>query len=284
MAKSQKTKQSARHKELVAAAKELNEVLGIEPEIDVKLGEEELEAKIIEASELITTEDEFTDATEAVLESLSPSDDDEDMAEGDVESGEDFDDEEEEDDFEDDEEEAEAEAEASIEDLINHIKSIKRRADLKDVVESNDIFEALRAKLKSYATGEALKGAMIKVLERLDSSKEEAEEPKAEKPKAEPKAEKPKAAPVKSGKDFKALLAEIETKKNVFMTFWVDNLLLEGGTKESLGATLNTVAKKDKLTSWEGGALRIHKHINARKRQGYLFEEKDGSIKLVGRE
>jgi len=48
-------------------AKELNQVLGIEPAIDIKAPQKEVEAKIQEAAEMIVPEDNLSDATIAYL-------------------------------------------------------------------------------------------------------------------------------------------------------------------------------------------------------------------------
>lgn len=57
--------------ELIAAAKELNDVLGLEPAIDVKGKVPHLQKGITKAMDLINpAEDEFTPETQAVLETL----------------------------------------------------------------------------------------------------------------------------------------------------------------------------------------------------------------------
>jgi hypothetical protein len=81
--------------ELVAAAKELNEVLDPDPKINVKGTPEELEAGIREASEILAEDDKLTKATRAVLDAV--------LASGKSEASDDG--------PEDDKEEAEAEAE-----------------------------------------------------------------------------------------------------------------------------------------------------------------------------
>ena len=57
--------------ELIVVAKELNDVLGLDPEINVKGKVKKLQQEIIEAGQLIDpVEDEFTDETWAILEEL----------------------------------------------------------------------------------------------------------------------------------------------------------------------------------------------------------------------
>lgn len=57
--------------ELVAAARDLNKVLDLEPPIDVKQGAADLKAKILEANQLMREGDPVTDATKEVLAQLT---------------------------------------------------------------------------------------------------------------------------------------------------------------------------------------------------------------------
>jgi hypothetical protein len=63
----------ATDKELKAAAKELNEVLGIQPPINVKAPGADLTKGIKSAIKLITDDDEFTDETQEVIDELKVS-------------------------------------------------------------------------------------------------------------------------------------------------------------------------------------------------------------------
>ena len=56
--------------QLVDAAVELNQVLGLEPKIDVKLANKPLRQKLGEAAQLLAEEDEVSDATLDVVTSL----------------------------------------------------------------------------------------------------------------------------------------------------------------------------------------------------------------------
>ena len=58
--------------QIVDAATELNEVLGLDPEIDVKLSTADLKGKIVEASELIGPGDDISKETQEVLNALKP--------------------------------------------------------------------------------------------------------------------------------------------------------------------------------------------------------------------
>lgn len=68
-------------KDLVAAAKELNEVMGLDPEIDVTLNKKDLIEVLREAAELVEEDDELTDATDEVLEALMDDEDEEETPE-----------------------------------------------------------------------------------------------------------------------------------------------------------------------------------------------------------
>lgn len=56
--------------QIVDAVVEVNKVLGLEPEIDTGLSTDQLKAKLKEADELIGPEDEFSEGTKAILESV----------------------------------------------------------------------------------------------------------------------------------------------------------------------------------------------------------------------
>ncbi len=113
----------ATKKELTAVAKELNKVLGLDPAIDTgsRVKVSDLEETIKQAIELIEPEDEFTEATQAIITALSPApqeealeeedddDDDDDVEEEAPEGDEEDEDEEDEDDDDDDEDEDEEE-------------------------------------------------------------------------------------------------------------------------------------------------------------------------------
>ena len=54
--------------QLRSAAKELNDVMGLQPPIDTDVEREELEAKIREYSFAVLADDELSDATEEVVD------------------------------------------------------------------------------------------------------------------------------------------------------------------------------------------------------------------------
>lgn len=71
MAKKKKgKKKESRQDRLVAAAGELNEVMGLDPAIDVELDEEELEEAIKAEGDSIQPDDEYSEATLKVLKEL----------------------------------------------------------------------------------------------------------------------------------------------------------------------------------------------------------------------
>ena len=117
--------------ELIKAAKELNDVLGLDPQIKTgkKVTEKELSEQILEAAELILPEDDISDETMRVIKLLKdesveeedeeevdtesePEEDDDEVEEEEVEDEEDDDDE---DDDEEDVEETEEQDELELE-------------------------------------------------------------------------------------------------------------------------------------------------------------------------
>ena len=198
--KTKKTKKTKKKSELdlvVAAAEELNEVLGLEPAIDTEdVDIDDLKAKLVEASELITEDDEFTEDTAKVLESIAPEDEEEDEEFEEDEEIEDDDleedeEEEEDDDFEE-EEEDEEEEDDDLEELREAVESAGKRKDLLKLAQKEEIFAELKSKLPKLKSIKALKGAMLSVLDT-----EEAEEAEAEEHAEEPKAKSKKAAKAK---------------------------------------------------------------------------------------
>jgi cobalamin biosynthesis protein CobT len=205
-------------KDLAAAAVELNEVLGLDPEIDPTDTVGKLKAKIKEAGELVDPEnDEFSDETWDVLEALEaafrpvmdeapakedepeedPDDeDDEDEDEEDEEEPEEDEDDEEEpeededdeeepeedeDDEEDEEDEEEPEEEKTLAEILAATKKLK---ELKALVMEHDEFKPLRKKLDQYqglAGPRMLKPEMWRV-SKLEEPKKSKKSKKTNKP------------------------------------------------------------------------------------------------------
>lgn len=138
--------------ELVAAAKELNDLLGLVPIINVKAKPSELKEKLIEAAGLLTEDDEMTKATMAILKTLqsnSPTDAEKKEV---GETGEDV------------EPEVPEVPEADLHTLV---KETKKLADLKTIVLEYDAFKKLRKGLDAYQGirgPKDLKAAMLKAL------------------------------------------------------------------------------------------------------------------------
>ena len=57
-------------KEVVSVAKELNKVLGLDPQIDTKQDVEELKGLVLQAADLIEPEDEISEKTAKIIEEL----------------------------------------------------------------------------------------------------------------------------------------------------------------------------------------------------------------------
>ena len=57
-------------KEVISVAKELNKVLGLDPQIDTKQGLEELKGLVLQAADLIEPEDEISEKTIKIIEEL----------------------------------------------------------------------------------------------------------------------------------------------------------------------------------------------------------------------
>jgi hypothetical protein len=126
----------ATKKELTTVAKELNKVLGLDPAIDtgsrVKLAD--LEEAIKQAIELIEPEDEFTEATQAIITALSPAPQEEaleDEEDDDNDYDDDDDDDEEEEDEEDDDDDDEDEEDEDEEEPVLKQDKKKKEPPLK---------------------------------------------------------------------------------------------------------------------------------------------------------
>lgn len=137
--------------ELVNAAKELNELLGLEPPIDVKAKPDVLKEKLTEAAGMLEEGDEISSETEGILKTLksdgrTDDEDEEEWKESDAAGEED--------------------PPADV-DLPTLVKDAKKLADLKALVLAHDEFKKLRKGLDSYqgmSGPRELKPAMLKML------------------------------------------------------------------------------------------------------------------------
>jgi len=166
---------------LVAAAKELNKTLGLEPAIaTTKTTIDELEAKLTEALGLITADDEFTDDTASVLERLMNAE----AEEEEVEEAEILEEEVE-------EEEASEEEEVSDEEMVALIEGCSNRRELVTLTEEYEdyFWDVNVAKHGAYSD---LRDAMLSVagVKEEEPAPEPKKEPKKSKPKKEAKKKK----------------------------------------------------------------------------------------------
>ena len=140
---------SVKREDLIKAAKELNDVLGLDPQIKTgkKVTEKELSEQILEAAELILPEDDISEETIRVIKLLKgESGEDEE-----VEADEGLEDEEEEELEEEDAEEVEAEAEDEEEHEEDELKPAPKK-------EKKEKKGAKEGKLKAKKTLPALAG------------------------------------------------------------------------------------------------------------------------------
>jgi hypothetical protein len=179
---------------LIEVAKELNEVLGLEPAIEVKskVKIKDLKESILQAGQLIDpAEDEFTDNTWTILEDLGAAsrpakEYDREEADEEEEGNEqdsdgplsDYEEEEEE------EEEEKEEADEEEESLFVQVQKAKKLDELRAIAEGNKEFKKLQKKLDDY------KGLQGTRQLKKDMFKELGVEPSAEAPKEEKKAGK----------------------------------------------------------------------------------------------
>ena len=178
-------------KQLIKAAEELNEVIGIEPAIPTKkTTEEDLTDAIIEAAGLLTEGDMLSEETCKVLEELNVlpgfmKNEPNDVEEEDVE-----------------------EEKSSYADLVKQIKATSklpltdRVIALKKLVKENEVFTSLRKTIAGKFNAEDLREDMLTILIKGEAEaaapKEEAPEKKAPAAKKEKPAKAPRARSKKS--------------------------------------------------------------------------------------
>ncbi len=227
-------------KDLQTAAKELNEVLGLDPEINPKLKEVELTAQVKKAIELTTEDDEFSKTTQAVIKELTAPVKKEKKGKviaTKVEEVEDIEDEiEEEEDEEEDELDAtefvgdeEEEEEISKDDTLREeIETAPNIKFLKELAVTNgDLFPNVMKTIKKAKNIDELRYAMLAELDSANTTEEiveEAEEEIVEEVKPAKKEKAPKQteevveeAPAKKGKkgDKKEVVVENVEKSAV---------------------------------------------------------------------
>ena len=160
--------------ELVKAAKEINTI--IEPPIDVKLGIDELEAELLEASEAVSEEDGLSEETMDILAQIQAkyADEEEEDADEEEEDEEEVEEDEEADDEDEDDEGVNEEGEDG--DEISEDEDVEDGDDVEEEEEEEDEIEVLPIPKKGKGKGKA-------------KEEKPAKAPKAEKP---AKSDKPK--------------------------------------------------------------------------------------------
>ena len=146
--------------QLVNAAKELNDVFGLDPEIDVKESEENLTELVKSAAQWRKPDDEFTAGTVRTLKALRVWDIKGDASE------------------EPPVEEQEDDVQELNTVLLDQVEGAEKLKDLKDIARANDEFKAIRGKLNGYKTADELREDMLEILEDVSNENEEEPEPK----------------------------------------------------------------------------------------------------------
>jgi len=175
--------------DLVNAAKEMNELMGLDPAIDIKGKPDAIVEGLIKAKELLTPEDVISDSTKVVLEALE---EEEAPAPKPVKKNgkkskpepEPVEEEEEPEPAEDEEEPVEEESkeeEPATVDLKKVLQETRKLDALKALVAQNDEFKSLRKGIEAFvglAGPRELKGQMLRILggtpvKKIEPSKSE---------------------------------------------------------------------------------------------------------------
>ena len=236
---------------LKTAAKEMNEFLELDKEDQIvttgKLATAAyIGQKLQEAHELLEDGEfeELSETTQDVFIALGLVDGDEDEE---PEQDEEIEEEEEEEDEDEDEEEDEDEDE----DLTSLIEACTKMAQLKGLIEEEDVFKPLRKKLAKYPSVKALKGAMLK-LTAVDTPEPEKEEEPASK---------------KTGKK----------GEQVSVTNFADALLAKGGDFRDMLVKLNEHAKgqgkKPVTLAYFPSLIKYRKQRNVDYLKGYTIND-----------
>ncbi len=162
-------------KEVVSVAKELNKVLGLDPQIDTKQDVEELKGLVLQAADLIEPEDEISKKTAKIIEELreekaaaEPEEEDEDEPEEDADDNGAEDEEEEDEDSEDEGIEDEPEEEEEKPTKTPATKKNKKETKPKEEVDKpTTMAGAMDVILTAGGTWEHITEATKKEAERL---------------------------------------------------------------------------------------------------------------------
>lgn len=153
---------------LISTAKELNEVLGLDPAINLKASEAVLKAKIREAAELLTPDDAVTEETTKVLQELGVWID-KDKTEEAEEIPE--------------EKEDEEIKELSLAEEINAAENLKQ---LKDLVKITEELKFARNVLTKFSTTDGLKIFLLESLSKKEDANAKPTKEVSQKEKGEP--------------------------------------------------------------------------------------------------
>lgn len=205
-----------KEKTLIQTAKELQETLVLEPELDITLKPDELTAQVQEAATFLKADDEVSKETITALRELFP--DSSELKKDVIKT------------FEvlgilDEEEPGEEKTEdpEDKDNLFTEVDNAEQMKDLKEIAKANDEFKKIRGELSKYKSTNQLRDAMLDVLE---AEPKEIEPEPVPKEKAKSEAKKPverktqstsekkekkesKATPVKSERTRAQIFAEI---------------------------------------------------------------------------
>jgi hypothetical protein len=162
-----KSKKMINEKSLRNAAKELQEVMGLEPALDIKAKLPVLAEQVKEAIKQIDPAiDTFTDETQVVIDELGGAEEEEAPTPKKKVAGKKAPEP-----VEEEEEEEEEETEADT--LEEQIEAAIKLSELTAIVKANGEFKSLRAKLSGYTKASQLKAAMVTLLAPEEEEEEE---------------------------------------------------------------------------------------------------------------
>ena len=173
-------------------AKELNEVLGLDPEISLELLEEKLLKEINEAKTMIEPGDTLSEQAEEILAEL-------DLPEA---------------------PESENEKEDSIEaiPLRTQMENAERLKDLRDIAKANDEFKSIRGALTKWKTKMSLIDVMLDVLDDMEGKEMQEKEKVKPEPVTKAKAKKVVATKEKEKVEEKKTISKKGGKKSTNYT------------------------------------------------------------------
>ena len=233
-------------------AKELNEVLGLDPEISLELSEEKLLKEINETKTMIEPGDTLTEQAQEILAEL-------DLPEA---------------------PEAENEKKDSIEaiPLRTQMENAERLKDLRDIAKANDEFKSIRGSLTKWKTKMTLIDVMLDVLDDEEGEKPEKEEPVKE-----------SNIPAKEKKKEKSSVKEKEQEKKVSIGKKEKLTRIEAFAQIFHSEIPLTIAEyvqeMCKIFPEEKNIITFSRHINdytnVLRKLGYMEKTKDNKLQKV---